>query len=143
LGLVVPPRDFEIGELTVGVDSEAKAIVLAFCRNLENRSIDVELLAPGKRALLKPSLETRLEEGAVPDGHRIGGDIRNQGAERAVHVRLFSGEASASGEIYLSSVVGDWYVGDVQLDLLDLLKEPVSEEGRFYPSSYGGLFQGL
>ena len=140
---LVPPIDFEIGELSVTYAAGEIGVLGAFCEDLKIGRMSGEHLAPGRRALLKPSLESHLAEGAIPVAYRIGYKNPTDDGQVNARVRLFGREGHATGRVYLVRILGRWYVNDVQLNLAQLFETPPTRDGRFYPESYGDLFKGL
>ena len=136
------PEDFRIGPLQDTLQAAGPAlgvsrVVEKFLGELVRGKVDPGLIEPESREELSLSLGWYLEGGFVPDRYRIGQVEREEGAEARCRVRLFRGEGSTDGEVYLSESGGTWYIADVQIGL-DLLGEPPEPGGeRFAPPGPG------
>lgn len=88
---------------------------------------------------LSDSLSYSLEKGDVPSTFRLGKSKRQESGEIAFNVRLFGGEGSAEGEIYLSGQKGVWLVSDFQISLSQMREKREKPNEKFFPSTYGWL----
>ncbi len=138
----IMPEDFRIGPLqdTLQASREQLAVtrvVEGFLRELSRSKIDPQYLDPLVREELLRSLIWYVEQDFVPERYRIGRIDREGGAEARVGVRLFRGEGSAEGELYLAETGGTWYISDVQVGL-EVLAEPRPQPAeKFVPAAPG------
>ena len=135
------PDDFRIGPLqdtlqAAGPSLAAARVLERFLGGLARGKVDPQYIEPEGREELTRSLGWYLEGGFVPDRFRIG-RIEREEEETRCRVRLFRGESSTEGEVYLSESGGTWYIADVQIGL-DLLGESPEPRGeRFVPPDPG------
>ncbi len=135
------PEDFRIGALQDtlqgGRELAIDRVVERFLGELAKARIDSGSLDPSLRDELVRSLTWYVSGGFVPDRFRIGRISREEGAEACAHVRLFRGENSAEGDVYLSASDGTWYITDVQVGLDMLGETPEPSGDRFVPPEPG------
>lgn len=138
------PEDFKIGPLSgvmnlSGDDAGAGAAAGSFLSDLTKGKISSELLAQEAAAGLPASLKHHLSEGSVPSSYRLGRPKKLPGGEIAFNVRLFKGEGSAEGEIFLVQNDRHWGVSDFQLSLSQLAEIRQKPDEKFFPNSYRWL----
>jgi hypothetical protein len=138
------PEDFSIGPLSdqaalEGKDKAAITAARSFLSSLTEASVDSKLLSPDSTPQLKDSLSYHMKKGDVPSTYRIGRPKELSSGEIAFNVRLFHGEGTAEGEIYLSENDKAWRVSDFQLNLAELSEIREKKEEKFIPSSYRWL----
>jgi len=127
-----------LGSVQAGrADLAIGRVLERFLGELVKSRIDADSIDPAMREELTRSLAWYVEGGFVPDRFRVGRIGREEGAEARARVRLFRGEGSAEGEVYLSESGGTWYITDVQVGLEMLGEAPESSGGRFLPPEPG------
>jgi hypothetical protein len=137
------PEDFKIGPLSgakdlSGDEAAAGSAAGAFLAGLTKGKVLSELLSSASTSALN-SIKHHLAEGSVPSSFRLGGPKKLPNGEIAFNVRLFKGDGSAEGELYLVQDDRRWVVSDFQLSLpqLDEKREKAGE--KFFPNSYQWL----
>jgi hypothetical protein len=137
------PEDFKIGPLSgakdlSGDEATAGSAAGSFLAGLVKGKVLPELLSSTSTSALN-SIKHHLAEGSVPSSYRLGRPKKLPNGEIAFNVRLFKGEGSAEGELYLSKDERRWVVSDLQLSLPQLNEKREKGDEKFFPNSYQWL----
>jgi hypothetical protein len=138
------PEDFSIGPLAgdgeANADEKAAlasgAMLLA---SLLTGTPDGTLLTSGSEKAVLDLLDGLSGSDAAPTAFRMGRAVSLPDGEISANVRLFRGEGSAEGEIYLRKEGSRWLVADVQINPAALAQARQRPGGRFFPSPYRWL----
>jgi len=147
------PEDFEIGPLADRLGGSraerlARTTAARFLSGLAGGKVPASEILPERREELERSLQYYLDRRLLPARHRLGPFIELEDGGLRCRVRLFSGgpagsapasvrgsaPGSASGELYLGSADGKWYLTDVQVGLVALGTAAPRRAEKFVPS---------
>jgi hypothetical protein len=141
------PEDFEIGPLGDALGGSraerlARAAAVRFLSGLASGKVPGADILPDRREELARSLQYYLDRKLLPSRFRLGPFVELEDGSLRCRVRLFGGAgstpdsspASASGELYLASAEGTWYVADAQVGLAALGVPAPSRREKYVPS---------
>ena len=137
------PEDFKIGPLSgakdlSGDEAAAGSAAGSFLAGLTKGKVLSEMLASTSTTALN-SIKHHIAEGSVPSSFRLGRPKKLPNGEIAFNVRLFKGDGSAEGELYLVKDDRRWVVSDLQLSLPQLNEKREKGDEKFFPNSYQWL----
>ncbi len=139
-------QDFKIGPLQDMLADQydkisAVSTVREFLNALSKKTVKQELIQENMRTEIMRSLQYPLKQGLVPETYRIGKAIPESNQELSVNVRLYKGQNSTEGEIYLAKNQDTWIITDFQVGLTLLAEKQTKETEPFSPSSYKWLLK--
>jgi hypothetical protein len=133
------PEDFEIGPLAdrLGGSREerlARASSARFLSGLAGGKAPAEEILPERREELVRSLQYYLDRRLLPSRYRLGPFVELEDGSLRCRVRLFGDPGWGTGELYLASAEGKWYVADAQVGLPALGVAAPPRREKFVPS---------
>jgi hypothetical protein len=140
------PEDFKIGPLaderTGSADVQAAlGVAEKFLARLTKGTVDKSFIAPESKTSLSDTLGYGLEQGTTPSSFRLGAAKTHEDGEITATVRLFGGDGTAEGEIYMTKPGGQWLVSDLQLSLAQMSVAREKPKEKFFPSAYRWLLE--
>jgi hypothetical protein len=139
-------QDFKIGSLQDMLagryeNINAVSIIREFLNSLEKKKVKQELIKEDMRTEITRSLQYPINQGLVPETYRIGKAVMDNNQELSVNVRLFKGQSSTEGEIYMAKIKDAWVITDFQVGLTLLAEKQPKDTEPFSPSSYKWLLK--
>ncbi|MBN2738148.1 MAG: hypothetical protein JXR70_14285 [Spirochaetales bacterium] len=136
----VYPEDYLIGSLYNPAESslENKSIAqrtMDFLNQLKKYELSENALKSASIVKIRSLLSSILDKQIELLSYRIGSITTNDTASR-VNIRLWSKLATVEGELYLSKAENNWYIEDIQVDIMDLAFKKEKKDEAFMPSSY-------
>jgi len=147
------PEDFDIGPLADRLGGSrterlARAAAARFLSGLAGGKVPGAEILPERREELERSLQYYLDRKLLPSRYRLGPFVELEDGGLRCRLRLFGGGAagsapgsspgstpgSGSGELYLGSAEGKWYVTDVQVGLATLGVAAPRRAEKFVPT---------
>jgi hypothetical protein len=143
---LIAPEDFKIGPLGEpygGTADENAAISAAdaFLASVVAGKADQKLLSPESGKTIAGMISFGLQQGYAPKSFRVGDPKTRDDGEITATVRLFGGDGTAEGEIYMSRVGKSWLVSDLQLSLAEMAVKKDKPKEKFFPSTYRWLLE--
>jgi hypothetical protein len=133
------PEDFDIGPLADRLGGSraerlARAAAARFLSGLAGGKVPGAEILPERREELARSLQYYLDRKLLPSRYRLGPFVELEDGGLRCRVRLFGDPGSGSGELYLSSAEGKWYVADAQVGLAALGVAAPRRAEKYVPS---------
>jgi hypothetical protein len=137
-------EDFRIGPLgdpEQGTADEKAALEAAgaLLASLVAASVDAKLLAAESEEALRDMLAFGFGGARAPTSFRLGRPVARPEGETSVNARLFRGQGTAEGEIYLRKENREWLIADVQISAAELAAARERPKQKFFPSPYRWL----
>jgi hypothetical protein len=138
------PEDFRIGPLgdpEQGTADEKAALEAAgaLLASLVGGGVDAKLLAAESEEALRDMLAFGFEGARAPTSFRLGRAVARPEGETTVNARLFRGQGTAEGEIYLRKENREWLIADIQISAAELAAARERPKQKFFPSTYRWL----
>jgi hypothetical protein len=147
-GSSILPEDFIIGSLyneeEASRDSRLiKDVIADFFDSLKEEEIMTSLLYEGEKSGLYRLLTFHLKNGRIPQKYRIGTITEEDNNTGYAVVRIYGKIGRTVGEIYVTNTQGKWYISDIQANFYELEVSGEKNGGKFLPSTYNGIIQGM